>query len=88
MFVLLRLLGLLLACLTVVYVCVWAWLRSGERARLEEEWARERPPLPRHTHVAIGLASQSDRLRWPMILGVFVIPATAFLLLLAWLNYG
>lgn len=83
----LRLGALLLGCLTVVYACLWLWIRAGERARLEAEWARERPPLPRHTHVAIGLAAGRDALRRRLVLGVYVVPVAVMAVLAGWFNY-
>lgn len=85
---LLRLLAFLIGCLTVIYVCLWFWLRAGARVRLEAEWDRKRPPLPRHTHVRIGLAAERDALRRRLIWGVYVIPVTVFLALAGWLNYA
>ena len=77
MLALLRLFGLLLVALTVVYVCLWAYLRAGQRARLEAEWRDTQPPLPLYRHVAVGLDSSAPRLRRRLLLGVYVVPLLA-----------
>ena len=81
---LLRLTALLLALLTVVYACLWAWVRAGQRARLEAEWARERPPLPRHTHVAIGLDARRPALRRRLVLWVYAVPVAVVAAAVLW----
>lgn len=74
MFVLVRLLGMTLLGLTVVFICLTLWFRWGEREKLEAEWERERPPLPRHTHVDIGMRVYRARLHRRLIVGVYVVP--------------
>lgn len=87
MLALLRLAAILLIGLTVIYACLLLWLRAGERARLEAEWEAERPPLPRHTHVGIGLAAHRRRTRRKLIWGVYLVPIAAICALIWYLNY-
>ena len=88
MLALLRLAGMLLVGLTVVFACLHLWFRAGERDRLEAEWEAERPPLPRHTHVEIGLAAYAPRLRRRLVWGVYIVPIVAIGALVWWLDYA
>lgn len=83
---LIRLAAMFLVALAVVYWSLLLWFRAGERARLEREWERERPPLPRHTHVAIGLGRYLGRLKPRLFLGVVVLPVVLAGLLIYALN--
>ncbi|PWJ12084.1 hypothetical protein [Jannaschia seohaensis] len=69
-----RLLLVLVVALTVVFVSLWFYFRAGERERLAEQWAREQPPLPEHTHIENGLRAYEGGLRRKLILGVYVVP--------------
>jgi hypothetical protein len=71
-----RLILILAVALTVVYWSLWQYMRAGHKDRLAEEWARDRPPLPRHTHVEIGLREAAPRLRRQLILWVYVVPVS------------
>lgn len=86
MLALARLAGMTVVLLTVAFVCLTLWFRWGKRERLEAEWERERPPLPRHTHVEIGMAPYRERLRRKLIVGVYVLPLGAIALLGWWFN--
>jgi hypothetical protein len=86
--VFLRILALLLVALTGIYLSLWMFFRAGEKARLEERWAAERPPLPRHTFVKIGLDAYSDTLRRRMVLWVYVVPVLALVAVGTYLNYA
>ena len=77
MLALARLAGMAVLGLTVIFVCLTLWFRWGERERLEAEWERERPPLPRYRHVEIGMAPYRERLRRRLIVGVYVVPILA-----------
>ncbi len=81
---LLRISAVLLILLTIVYASLWLWVRAGERARLEAEWARTRPPLPRHRHVAIGLDASRAALRRKLLLWVYGVPMAAVGALVVW----
>ncbi|SFI97690.1 hypothetical protein [Jannaschia pohangensis] len=85
---LLRLVVVLLVVLTVVYWCMVFWFRAGERDRLEAEWETEKPPLPRHTFVDIGMAEYKRSLRRKLLWGVYVVPITLICLLVYLVNYA
>ena len=74
---LVRLLVILLVALSVIYWCVFRWFEAGARDRLEAEWARDRPPLPRHTHVDIGLRDYRRALHRKLIWVIYVVPVVA-----------
>jgi hypothetical protein len=86
--ILLRIFALLLVALTGIYVSLWFYFRAGEKARLEDRWAAERPPLPQHTFVKIGLSAYSEALRRRMILWVYVVPVLAVVGIIAYVNYA
>jgi hypothetical protein len=71
-----RLILIFAVALTVVYWSLWQYLRAGDRERLSEEWRRDRPPLPEHTYVEIGLKDAAPRLHRRLVLGVYVVPLT------------
>ena len=83
MIVLLRLILVLGVSLTVIAVCLWFWHRAGLRDRLEAEWERTRPPLPRHRYVQNGLDADKPRLMRRLVWGVYVAPLIC-LALLVW----
>jgi hypothetical protein len=71
-----RLILILAVALTVVYWSLWKYVEAGQKERLAEEWQRERPPLPEHTHVEIGVKRQAPALHRKLVIGVYVIPLT------------
>ncbi len=88
MFGLLRLAVMLLIALTVIYACLWFWIRAGKRDRLEHAWERDRPPLPRHTYVDNGLREYGASLRWRLLFGVYIVPIAAICTLIYVVNYA
>ena len=88
MFGLLRLVVILLIALTVIYWCLVFWFRAGEKARLEQEWAREQPPLPEETFVENGLREYRGSLRRKLLWGVYVIPITLICGLVYYVNFA
>ncbi|MBO6602570.1 MULTISPECIES: hypothetical protein [Paracoccaceae] len=68
---------ILIVVLTLVYVCVFLYWRSGVRERLEEDWVMEGRPGDRDTWVDERVAPKARRIsRW-LILFVYVLPITA-----------
>ncbi|QBY01521.1 hypothetical protein E2K80_12965 [Rhodophyticola sp. CCM32] len=68
---------ILLALLTLVYVCVFLYWRAGIRERLEEDWVMEGRPGDRGDWVG---QREAPKLRWirrVLILLVYVLPITA-----------
>ena len=88
MFGLLRLVVVLLVALTVIYWSLVFYLRAGERDRLEAEWERDRPPLPRHTYVEIGLRDYGGSLRRKLLWGVYIVPIALICGLIYVVNYA
>ena len=67
---------LLLAVLTVLYFCVFLYLREGRKMQLEDDWIAAGQPGNRDAWVGERLRPQADRLmRW-LILWVYVLPIT------------
>ncbi len=68
----LRLMIILLALLAVIYWSLMSFLCARERERLEAEGARR-------TKLQDGVQAFADRVRLRLLLGVFVVPVTIFL---------
>jgi len=67
--------------LSVVYICMFFYLRSGARMRLEEDWVNQGRPGEREAWVEQRIAPVASRIRVWLVLGVYVIPViglTAF----------
>ncbi|HID67893.1 MAG TPA: hypothetical protein EYP31_06475 [Roseibacterium sp.] len=67
--------------LSVVYICMFFYLRSGARMRLEEDWVNQGRPGEREAWVEQRIAPVASRIRLWLVLGVYVIPViglTAF----------
>lgn len=74
MFALIRLFAIAIVLLTVIYLALYFYFRIGARDRLETEWEADRPPLPRHTYVEIGLRAYVRRLHRGLIVGIYAVP--------------
>ncbi|UWQ20011.1 hypothetical protein [Jannaschia sp. W003] len=88
MLLLVRILAVVLVIQTVVFWSLLLYLRWGERDRLEAEWERERPPLPRERYVTNGLETHGRRTRRRLLVGVYAIPMAVIVALIWWLNYS
>jgi hypothetical protein len=65
---------LVIAVLTLFYVCLFFYLREGRKMRLEEAWLAEGQPGDRDAWIGERLKPQADSLmRW-LILWVYVLP--------------
>lgn len=71
-----RMAFLLLIGLTVVYISLYFYWRSGIRMRLEEDWVMEGRPGERDTWVEERLAPRTWRVRRVLIFLVYVLPLT------------
>ncbi|MEM7720837.1 MAG: hypothetical protein AAF376_00550 [Pseudomonadota bacterium] len=60
--------------LTVVYVCLYFYWRSGLKMRLEEDWVMEGRPGDRETWVDDRLAPGARRIRTALVFFVYVLP--------------
>jgi hypothetical protein len=67
----------LLALLTVVYVCLFFYWRSGARMRLEEAWVMEGRPGDRDAWVDERLSPVARRIRTWLVVLVYVLPLGA-----------
>jgi hypothetical protein len=64
----------LLIGLTVVYVSLYLYFRSGIRMKLEDDWVMEGRPGDRNAWVDDRLEPRAARLRRWLVLLVYVIP--------------
>lgn len=60
--------------LTVVYVCMFFYLRSGARMRAEEDWVQEGRPGDRDDWVDKQIAPAIGRIRVLLVIFVYVLP--------------
>lgn len=65
---------IMLVGLSVVYVCLFFYLRSGARMTLEEDWVRAGRPGDRDAWVDARIALKVSRIRVWLVLGVYVMP--------------
>jgi hypothetical protein len=63
--------------LTVVYVSLYFYFRSGVKMRLEEDWVMQGRPGDRADWVDERLAPHALRIRNRLLLGVYVLPLAA-----------
>ncbi|MEQ8366949.1 MAG: hypothetical protein RIB61_09600 [Roseicyclus sp.] len=69
-----RMVLLLLVGLTVVYVCMFFYLRSGAKMRLEEDWVMEGRPGDRDAWIDERLHPVARRIRTWLVVLVYVLP--------------
>ena len=69
-----RALILMLVGLTVVYMCLFFYLRSGARMRLEEDWVQEGRPGDMDEWIDERIEPVASRLRVWLVVAVYVIP--------------
>ncbi|MDG4649897.1 hypothetical protein P6F26_15735 [Roseibacterium sp. SDUM158017] len=67
----------LLVGLTVVYVSLYFYFRSGAKMRLEEDWVMQGRPGDRADWVEERLAPHAERIRNRLLLFVYVVPLVA-----------
>ena len=72
-----RMLLVMLLGLTVVYVSLLFYWRSGAKMRLEEEWVMAGRPGERDTWVDERMAPVARRIRSWLVILVYVLPITA-----------
>ena len=65
---------LMLVILTVVYVCLFFYWRSGAKMRLEEEWVMQGRPGDREDWVAKRIGPVARRIRAWLVVLVYVLP--------------
>jgi hypothetical protein len=65
---------MMLVLLSIVYVCLFFYWRSGVKMRLEEEWVMEGRPGDRDGWIDERLAPVARRIRGWLVLLVYVLP--------------
>lgn len=75
----------MLVVLSVVYICMFFYLRSGARMRLEEEWVGEGRPGDRGAWVDARIGPAMARIRVWLAICVYVIPMIG-LVAFVWLS--
>jgi hypothetical protein len=87
MFALARLAVVGFVVLTIVYVCLSWYSRGVRRDKLEAEWDREGMTGDREAFVDEGLRDYDSSLRRKLIWGVYIIPVTAVMALIYFMNF-
>ncbi|MCP4819007.1 MAG: hypothetical protein GY883_07450 [Shimia sp.] len=87
MFALARLAVVGFVVLTIVYVCLSWYSRSVRRDKLEAEWDEEGMTGDREAFVDEGLRDYDGSLRRKLIWGVYIIPVTAVIALIYFMNF-
>ena len=82
-----RLLVIGFVVLTVIYVSLSFYSRSVRRAKLENQWNDEGREGDRDAFVREGLEDYDHSLRRKLILGVYIVPICAVLLILYLTNF-
>lgn len=72
--------------LTVVYICMFFYLRSGARMRLEEDWVQAGRPGARETWVDERIGPAASRIRMWLAICVYVIPVAGLVAFVAVTN--
>jgi len=69
-----RIFVLMMVALTVVYVCLFFYLRAGARMRLEEDWAKAGRPDNRDDWVGAREGPAVRRIRVALVVFVYIVP--------------
>ena len=69
-----RTLIFMLVGLTVVYLCMFFYLRAGARMRLEEEWAKSGRPGEMGDWVSDREGPAVQRIRIALVIFVYIVP--------------
>ncbi|MBF9043451.1 hypothetical protein HKCCE4037_08940 [Rhodobacterales bacterium HKCCE4037] len=72
--------------LTLVYVCMFFYLRSGARMRLEEDWVQAGRPDTREAWVDARIDEAASRIRVWLVICVYVIPIAGLVAFVALSN--
>lgn len=78
----LRVILILLAVLTVVYVSLLFYFRAGQREKFEREWHEKGMAMDRSDFIETRLKQAEPQLRRRLVIGVYVVPMALFALLL------
>lgn len=72
--------------LSVVYLCMFFYLRSGARMRLEEDWVSEGRPGDQDAWIDARIAPMVARIRVLLVVLVFVVPIVGVTAFVWWSN--
>lgn len=75
----------MLVALSVVYICMFFYLRSGARMRLEEDWVQDGRPGDREAWIDERIGEKVSRIRVWLVIGVYVMPLVG-LFAFVWLS--
>ena len=75
----------MMVALSIVYICMFYYLRSGARMRLEEEWALEGRPGDREAWIDERIEHKVARIRVWLVVCVYVMPLVG-LIAFVWLS--
>jgi len=78
---LLRFFFVLLVVQTIIYVAVSVWSRRVRRGKLEVVWEEEKLTGDRDAFIEKGLRQYDDSLRAKLLLGIYVVPIVAVILI-------
>lgn len=82
-----KLFGIGMVVLTVVYICLSLYSRAVRRDKLEKEWDETGMTGDRKAFVDTGLKEYDGSLRRKLILGVYIIPITAIAAIIYFTNF-
>ena len=83
-----RLLIIALIVLTVIHVSLASYCRAVRREKLARRWEADGRPGERDAYVAEGMRDYEHSLRRRLVLGVYVVPLTAMILIIYVTNLG
>jgi len=83
---LIRLTVMLVVALTLVYVCLLFWARSGERQRLHRVWQAEQPEMTETAYVRAGMDRYDPVIKKRLLWGVYILPIGSIVGLIYILN--
>ncbi|MEM6390407.1 MAG: hypothetical protein AAF825_11260 [Pseudomonadota bacterium] len=77
MFAFVRLALMFLVVLTLIYVCMYFYLREGAKMRLERDWLHAGQPDEREDWIDARLEPKAQNIRRWLVGLVYVLPSTA-----------
>ena len=83
----LRMMVLLLAVLSVIYVALSLYSRRVRRGKLEAHWDRKGMTGDRDAFIRLGLKTYDASFRRKLILGVYIVPLTLIMIIVYVTNF-
>ncbi|MEP1613236.1 MAG: hypothetical protein ABJL72_15090 [Roseobacter sp.] len=72
---LVRLMGIALIIMTVVFASLWFYARAARREKLEATWDMQQGPGTRESFIQAELMGYEKPLRQRLIWGVYIVPS-------------